>query len=136
MIIIVRDLRSCMPSGIPLCMDTGDFISSTSLLLMQILKSLLVQKHCFAGGAENMVWFRDYYRRNRDYSVLSTALIYILNVIDANVFAHFSHFDISDDITFNVHPDVITPELPSTGLYTYDPAYSNSKVGFTLDITF
>ncbi|MBP5391727.1 MAG: hypothetical protein J6Y40_06605 [Bacteroidales bacterium] len=85
---------------------------------------------------ENMVWFRDYYRRNRDYSVLSTALIYILNVIDANVFAHFSHFDISDDITFNVHPDVITPELPTTGLYTYDPAYSNAKVGFTVDITF
>ena len=67
---------------------------------------------------ENMVWFRDYYRRNRDYSVLSTALIYILNVIDANVFAHISHFDISDDITFNVHPDVITAELPTTGLYT------------------
>jgi len=86
--------------------------------------------------AENAVWFRDYYRRNRDYSVLATALIYILNVIDANVFAHFSEFDISDDITFNVQPAVITPELPQSGFYTYNPAYNSAKLGFTMDIAF
>ncbi len=86
--------------------------------------------------AENAVWFRDYYRRNRDYSVLATTLIYILNVIDANVFAHFKHFDISDDITFNVQPAVIAPEVPTTGLYTYNPAYGSAKLGFTMDITF
>ena len=86
--------------------------------------------------AENAVWFRDYYRRNRDYSVLATTLIYILNIIDANVFAHFKHFDISDDITFNVQPAVIAPEVPTTGLYTYNPAYGSAKLGFTMDITF
>ena len=86
--------------------------------------------------AENAVWFRDYYRRNRDYSVLATTLIYILNVIDANVFAHFAHFDISDDITFNVQPAVITPEMPQTGLYTYNPTYNSAKLGFAMDITF
>lgn len=86
--------------------------------------------------SENAVWFRDYYRRNRDYSVLATTLIYILNVIDANVFAHFSHFDISDDITFNVQPAVIAPEVPKSGFYTYNPAYNSAKLGFTMDITF
>ena len=79
--------------------------------------------------AENAVWFRD-------YSVLATTLIYILNVIDANVFAHFAHFDISDDITFNVQPAVITPEMPQTGLYTYNPTYNSAKLGFAMDITF
>ena len=86
--------------------------------------------------AENAVWFRDYYRRNRDYSVLATALIYILNVIDANVFAHFAHFDISDDITFNVHPDMIVPENPKNGYYTYNPSFNSVKMGFTMSITF
>ena len=86
--------------------------------------------------AENAVWFRDYYRRNRDYSVLATTLIYILNVIDANAFAHFAHFDIAVDITFNVQPAVITPEMPQTGLYTYNPTYNSAKLGFAMDITF
>ena len=86
--------------------------------------------------SENAVWFRDYYRRNRDYSVLATTLIYILNVIDANVFAHFAHFDISDDITFNIQPAIIAPEIPQSGFYTYNPAYNSTKFGVTMGIRF
>ena len=53
---------------------------------------------------QNMIWYRDKFRRYRDYSVIATALVYILNIVDANVFAHFDNFDISDDITVDLGP--------------------------------
>ena len=61
---------------------------------------------------ENVKWYRDQYRRYRDYSIIATVLVYALNIIDANVFAHFSSFDISDDITLNVEPSLINPIVP------------------------
>lgn len=70
---------------------------------------------------DNMIWYRDKFRRYRDYSIISTALIYVLNIIDANVFAHFNDFDVSDDITFNVEPAVIEPvtTVPSFNDYNF-----------------
>ena len=56
---------------------------------------------------QNMIWYRDKFRRYRDYSVIATALVYILNIVDANVFAHFNNFDISDDITVDLGPGLI-----------------------------
>ena len=61
---------------------------------------------------ENIKWYRDQFRRYRDYSIIATALVYALNIIDANVFAHFSDFDISDDITLNVEPAIINSITP------------------------
>lgn len=85
---------------------------------------------------ENLIWYRDYYRRNRDYSVVATLLIYILNVVDANVFAHFANFDISDDITFNVQPAIIEPIIQDGKFYTSNPMYRANKFGMQMNITF
>ena len=41
---------------------------------------------------------RDYYRRNLELSVIITAGVYLLNVIDAYVSAHLLNFDVSDDL--------------------------------------
>lgn len=60
-------------------------------------------------SAETAKWYRDVYRRYRDYSIVATALVYLLQVIDANVFAYMHDFDITDDITMNVEPAVISP---------------------------
>lgn len=81
---------------------------------------------------ENMKWYRDQYRRNRDYSVLATALIYVLTIVDANVFAHFSDFDISDDITFNVSPSTIEPIATRSYLSNQ---YAQS-MGIKMNLTF
>ena len=53
--------------------------------------------------------YRDLYRRYRDYSIVATIVVYALNVIDANVFAHMSDFNVNDDLSFNVKPAVIEP---------------------------
>ena len=44
------------------------------------------------------------YKRWRDMTYISYGLIYVLNIIDANVDAHLKEFDISEDISFNIQP--------------------------------
>ncbi len=61
----------------------------------------------------SLKWYKDTYRRYRDYSILSGALVYILNIVDANVFAHLRNFEISDDLSLNVDPAMI-PALNPT----------------------
>lgn len=51
---------------------------------------------------------KDDWRRNRDLVVISTAVFYALNIIDASVDAHFFNFDISDDLTINWVPGPVT----------------------------
>ena len=53
---------------------------------------------------DGLLQLKDYYRRNRDLSYILTAGLYILNIIDANVDAHFFDFDISKDLTLHVNP--------------------------------
>lgn len=60
-------------------------------------------------SAETAKWYRDVYRRYRDYSILATVAVYLLQVIDANVFAYMHDFEISDDISMNIEPAVISP---------------------------
>lgn len=60
-------------------------------------------------SAETAKWYRDVYRRYRDYSIVATAAVYLLQVIDANVFAYMHDFEVSDDITINIEPAVISP---------------------------
>ncbi len=58
--------------------------------------------------AETAVWYRDVYRRYRDYSIVATALFYLLQVIDANVFAYMHDFEVSDEISMRLEPAVLS----------------------------
>ena len=68
--------------------------------------------------------YRDYYRRWRDLDVLILAGVYVLNIIDANVDAHFFDFEIGDDISLNVRP------------YIFEPLKNSKNVGLSLNINF
>jgi hypothetical protein len=50
----------------------------------------------------------DYWRQNRDLTVLLLLGIYALNLVDANVDAHLSGFDISEDLALQVAPQLGT----------------------------
>ncbi|GAA0881029.1 hypothetical protein GCM10009119_39990 [Algoriphagus jejuensis] len=56
----------------------------------------------------------DYWRQNRDLTILLLLGIYALNLIDANVDAHLSGFDISDDLALKFEPNVGTFASSST----------------------
>lgn len=60
--------------------------------------------------AETALYYRNVFRRYRDYSILATCAFYFLQIIDANVFAYMQDFEVSDDITFRMEPTVFTPD--------------------------
>ncbi|NQV03325.1 MAG: hypothetical protein HQ542_11810 [Bacteroidia bacterium] len=51
----------------------------------------------------------DYYRRNLEISILVTALWYILNIIDATVDAHLYTYNITENLSLRVTPDLLPP---------------------------
>ncbi len=55
-------------------------------------------------SAESLQFYRNTFRRDRDYSILYTLLAWGLNVADATVFAHLKDFDVSDDLSFKIKP--------------------------------
>lgn len=85
-------------------------------------------------SGETAKWYRDVYRRYRDYSIVATAAFYLLQVIDANVFAYMHDFQIDDDLSLDFEPAVIMPnsayalEMPYTG--------GQNAVGLRIGITF
>ena len=50
---------------------------------------------------------RDFLRNRRDFMYITIGLAYLLNVVDAYVFAHLRSFDVSDDLSLNtsIKPD-------------------------------
>lgn len=65
---------------------------------------------------------RDFLRNRRDFIYVTVFLSYVLNAVDAYVFAHLRSFDVSDDLSINrsFKPDNITSpflgEIPSISL--------------------
>ena len=87
-------------------------------------------------SAETAKWYRDVYRRYRDYSIVATAAVYLLQVIDANVFAYMHDFEVTDDLTMNVAPALISP-YNEYAFHT--PAFNGSNsgaIGMRIGFTF
>lgn len=75
--------------------------------------------------ADNLITLRDYYRSNMELSWIITAAWYIVQIIDANVDAHFFYYDINDDLTLHVEPQ---------WNLTNEKIYNN--IGLTLTLNF
>ncbi len=73
---------------------------------------------------EDLLYMKNKFRRNRDISYLSLLAIYFLNIVDATTDAHLYDFDVGDDLSFKVFPDIVP-------VYTY-----RSTIGLTLIIKF
>ena len=55
-------------------------------------------------SSNDLIVLKDFYRRNREISILCFVGIYILNIVDASVNAHLFDYDISENISLNVSP--------------------------------
>jgi hypothetical protein len=57
-------------------------------------------------------------RGNRDLSILSTVLIYVLQIVEASVNAHLLQFNTNENLSVKpiVMPDPITFQAPTVGL--------------------
>ena len=57
-----------------------------------------------------LITAQSYYRRNRDLSLMATVLMYVLNIVDANVSAHLRLWNINDNLSWRlVPPSAIQP---------------------------
>lgn len=63
------------------------------------------------------------YRKYRDYSIIAGILVYVLNIIDANVEGHLIHFDASDKLSFQINPN-------------YSMSNSTAHIGAKLTLNF
>lgn len=87
--------------------------------------------------AETAVWYRDVYRRYRDYSIVATVAFYLLQIIDANVFAYMHDFEVSDTISMRLEPAVLTPLDNYYALDTSPSAFpGGNSIGLKLGIRF
>ena len=77
---------------------------------------------------ENLITLRDYYRGNMELSWILTAAWYIVQVIDANVDAHFFYYDVGDDLTLQIEPQFNT-------INEFNLGYGNN-IGLTLKLNF
>lgn len=50
--------------------------------------------------------YRNSFRRDRDYSILWFILAWGLQVVDATVFGHLRHFDVSNNLSMQIHPQL------------------------------
>ena len=62
--------------------------------------------------------YREYFRRNRDLSIIGAAVIYGLTIAEALVDAHLATFTVSDDLSLRVAPTLVPQRaaLPAPGL--------------------
>jgi hypothetical protein len=65
---------------------------------------------------QTLIEYKDYYRRNRDLSVIGFALFYVLNIVDANVDANLFYFDVSDDLSIEWMPVAIPSTTFASGI--------------------
>lgn len=66
----------------------------------------------------NLNELQDFYRRNRDLTIVGLALLYALNIIDATVDAHLFEFNVDDDLSLKLAPVPVfasTSSLPVLG---------------------
>lgn len=80
--------------------------------------------------ASTAKYYKDIYRRYRDYSILTIVGVYVLQILDANVFAYMHNFDASDDFALSLSPTVLTPDN------TFAFQQSESAFGVRIGLTF
>lgn len=56
--------------------------------------------------APSIQFYRNEFRKNRDYSALFFILAWGLNVVDATVYAHLKGFDVTDDLSIQIKPTI------------------------------
>lgn len=81
-------------------------------------------------SAEKAKYYRDVYRRYRDWSAVAILGVYLLQIIDANVFSYMHNFEVDEKLAVKVSPTVMIPEMQLASNSSLSPALG-LKMGFT-----
>nr|WP_320118188.1 DUF5683 domain-containing protein [uncultured Marinifilum sp.] len=95
-------------------------------------ESLYTDGYDFENSSSSFdTWFKtqlqnkkDSFKHDRDLSYIILAAVYVLNIVDAAIDAHFTNFNVNEDLSIRVEPAV-----------SYS-AFSGNSLGFRCQITF
>lgn len=82
--------------------------------------------------ADQALYYRNVYRRYRDYALLAVAAVYLLQIIDANVFSYMHNFEVTDDLSMNMSPTVILPD----NQFAFNGSVQTPAIGLRLGFNF
>lgn len=85
------------------------------------------EKYAMA-NQEWIIQAKDFYRRNRDLTILLSLGLYALNLVDAYIDAKMFRYDISDDLAFKIHPHI----EPPVGPFAAKTPVFGMKMAFTI----
>lgn len=52
----------------------------------------------------SIMQLKNYYQRNLEFSWIMAGVVYLLNIIDASVYAHLFNFDVGSDLSLKIEP--------------------------------
>ncbi len=58
-------------------------------------------------GLEQIKFYKKKYKRDRDLFLIVTGVLYIFNLVDASVDAHFADYDVGDDLSLHIEPSIM-----------------------------
>jgi hypothetical protein len=82
-------------------------------------------------STDQILNIRNYYQRNIELVYIFSGLLYILNIVDACVFAHLSTFDVSDNLSLRIQP-YASPDLTPYTANQRLPMKGGLRLTFTL----
>ena len=85
-------------------------------------------------SADQALYYRNIYRRYRDYALLAVAAVYLLQIMDANVFSFMHNFEVNDDLSMNMSPTVMLPDYQFASASV--PGMGSPAVGLRLGFNF
>lgn len=71
--------------------------------------------------SDNSIYqLKNYYQRNLEFTYIIAGVVYILNLLDASVYAHLFTFDVSNNLSFRAEPvfnnNIFLSNLPVSGI--------------------
>ena len=69
--------------------------------------------------------YRNQYRKDMDYSILITLLMWGLNVVDATVDGHLKEFDIGNDLSLKIKPTLL--QGPAAAGISFSLSFKNNR---------
>lgn len=70
----------------------------------------------YGSDLSSILTLHDQYAQWRDFSIIGLAGVYAIQVLDAAVEAHFVTFDVSEDLSLQVKPTILTYNTPGIKL--------------------
>lgn len=87
-------------------------------------------------SADVALYYRDIYRRYRDYSLACIIAFYLIQAIDANVFAFMQDFAVSDDLSMSISPALVSADMQYACVPSGGNGISRSCPGLSIGFRF